>query len=145
MMEQQLDEQLCWQPEFDIGVQIIDDQHRVLIALLNEATLNINDHSPSSELDLIVQGLLNYAGYHFGTEERYAADNGYIDERPDEAAAHLAQHQAFVAQVAQIKNELGTGRRISREDLVTFLTNWLTNHILDTDKKLGAFLRTATV
>lgn len=143
-MELQLDEQLCWQPEFATGIRIIDDQHRVLIALLNEIHMKINDRSASSELDLIVQGLINYAGYHFGTEERCAADAGYSEARPDEAAAHLAQHRAFAARVAQMKQQLGTGQRVSRVDLVAFLRDWLINHILNTDKELGDFLRSAT-
>jgi len=141
IMTMKIDDQLHWQPDFATGIQIIDDQHRVLIAMLNEANMKINDRSPTSELDLIVQGLINYAGYHFGTEERYAADNGYFDLQPEEASAHLAQHHAFANRVNRIKRELGTEQRISREDLVAFLTNWLVNHILDTDMKLGAFLR----
>ncbi|WP_176785766.1 bacteriohemerythrin [Propionivibrio dicarboxylicus] len=143
-MEQKLDGQVFWQPEFATGIQVIDDQHRVLIAMLNEANMKINDHSPSSELDLIVQGLLNYAGYHFGTEERFAADSGYFDKQPEEASAHLAQHHAFADRVTQIKQELGSGQRISKADLVAFLKSWLINHILNTDMKLGAYLRTAT-
>lgn len=142
-MELKLEDQLYWQPDFATGIQIIDDQHRVLIAMLNEANMKINDRSPASELDLIVQGLINYAGYHFGTEERCAADNGYFDKQPEEASAHLAQHHAFATRVNQIKRELGTGQRISRADIVAFLTAWLVNHILDTDMKLGAFLRAA--
>ena len=143
-MKTDLDLPIEWAPEFSTGIQTIDDQHRVLISMLNDVNAKFNDHSPSHQFEAIVRGLLNYANYHFSTEERYATESGYLIEETEEAARHLAQHQAFSKELASIKTRTAIGQRISKAELLYFLTDWLLNHILHTDKKLGAFLNTRT-
>ena len=139
-METKLEQPLVWKADFATGVAMIDDQHRVLINMLNEANSNLTDRSPVADFEKIVQGLLNYAGYHFGTEERFAAESGYDKEKSGEAADHVAQHRAFAEKVTAVHKQLADGQRIAKADLVGFLKDWLINHILNTDKKLGAFI-----
>ena len=140
-METKLEQPLVWNPDFSTGVAIIDDQHRVLINMLNEASGKLTDRSPLGDYERIVQGLLNYAGYHFGTEERLIGEHGYDKEVAAEAAGHIAQHKAFAEQVVAVQAQLKAGQRIKKADLVTFLKDWLIDHMLNTDKKLGAFIR----
>lgn len=131
---------ITWRPEFATDVAIIDDQHRVLINMLNEASLKLTDRSPIEDFLRIVQGLLNYAGYHFQTEEKLMNDNSYAAACGADSEQHLSQHHAFAEKVVAVKTGLKAGQRIAKADLVNFLTEWLTDHILNTDKKLGAFL-----
>lgn len=126
-----------WQPDFATGVAIIDDQHRVLIKMLNEASVELTDRSPIEDFSRIVQGLLSYAGYHFQTEGKLMSDHGYAAA---DSEVHLSQHQAFAEKVVAVQAGLKAGQRIAKADLVKFLTDWLADHILNTDKKLGAFL-----
>ncbi len=139
-MDIKLEQPLVWRPEFSTGVVIIDDQHRMLINMLNEATSTLTDHSPLEDFATIIQGLLNYAGYHFGTEERLVSERGYDREMADEAALHIAQHRAFTEKVVAVQSQIAAGQRIAKADLVGFLRDWLVNHILNTDKKLGGFI-----
>lgn len=129
-----------WQPDFATGVAIIDDQHRVLIKMLNEASVELTDRSPIEDFSRIVQGLLSYAGYHFQTEEKLMNDNSYTAACSADSERHLSQHHAFAEKVVAVKTGLKAGQRIAKADLVKFLTEWLADHILNTDKKLGAFL-----
>lgn len=128
---------ITWRSDFATGVAIIDDQHRVLINMLNDASLKLTDRSPIEDFERIVQGLLNYAGYHFQTEGKLMSDHGYA--APD-AELHLSQHKAFADKVVSVQAGLKAGQRIAKADLVKFLTEWLADHILNTDKKLGAYL-----
>jgi len=131
---------ITWRPEFSTGVAISDDQHRVLINMLNEANTKLNDRSPIADFSKIVQGLLSYAGYHFQTEEGLMDEHGYDQLMGEEAATHRAQHKAFVEKVVAVRASLTAGQRIPKADLVTFLTEWLADHILNTDRKLGSFI-----
>lgn len=131
---------ITWRPEFATGVAIIDDQHRVLINMLNDASLKLTDRSPIEDFSRIVQGLLNYAGYHFETEGKLMSDNGYAAACAADSERHLGQHQAFAEKVVAVQAGLKAGQRIAKADLVNFLTEWLADHILNTDKKLGAYL-----
>ncbi|MFA7280346.1 MAG: bacteriohemerythrin [Sterolibacterium sp.] len=132
---------LAWRPDFATGVAIIDDQHRELIKMLNQASTQLTDHSPLSDVARIVQGLLSYAGYHFQTEEKLMAEHGYAQHRAAPAAEHIRAHRAFAEKVVAVKAQIDAGQRIAKADLESFLSNWLTDHILHTDKELGAFIR----
>lgn len=131
---------ITWRSEFSTGVPIIDDQHKVLINMLNDASLKLTDRSPIEDFVRIVQGLLNYAGYHFQTEGKLMIDHGYGAACAADSELHLSQHQAFAEKVAAVQAGLKARQRIAKADLINFLTEWLANHILNTDKKLGAYL-----
>ncbi|MEO5345321.1 MAG: bacteriohemerythrin [Magnetococcus sp. YQC-9] len=131
---------ISWRPDFTTGVGIIDDQHRVLIKMLNDAAGKLTDQSSLEDLAKIVQGLINYADYHFKTEERFIVEQGYESLRPVDAESHLSQHRDFVAKVLAVREQIHQGQRIPKDVLVSFLSEWLTNHILHTDKALGAFI-----
>jgi hemerythrin len=53
---------------------------------------------------------------------------------------HLAQHRRFSEQVVALRAEARRGTQDSRDALLVFLKDWLTNHILTTDKRLGQFI-----
>ena len=139
-MSNQLKPPIEWQPDFATGVAIIDDQHHVLIKMLNQASVELTDYSPLADLERIVQGLLSYAGYHFQTEEKLMAEHGYDKESAPNAAEHIRQHKDFAAKVVAVKAQVQAGQRIPKADLESFLANWLSDHILNTDRKLGAFI-----
>ena len=55
-------------------------------------------------------------------------------------ALHLEQHRSFSAKVVSIRESLKAGTLIAPDDLIGFLNQWLVDHIMNTDKKLAAFL-----
>ena len=139
-MENESVQKISWQPDFATGVGIIDDQHRVLINMLNDANAKLTDRSPLEDLGRIVQGLLSYAGYHFQTEERLMTEHGYDTGPSARAPEHINKHRGFAEKVVAVQEQIKAGQRIPKKDLVDFLTDWLTDHILRTDKELGAFI-----
>jgi len=140
-MSRQAAQAIAWQPDFATGVAIIDDQHRILIKMLNQASLELTDYSPLADFERIVEGLLSYAGYHFQTEEKLMAEHGYAVGSAANAAEHIRQHRDFADKVVAVKAQVQAGQRIPKVDLESFLVGWLTDHILQTDKKFGAFIR----
>jgi hemerythrin-like metal-binding protein len=64
----------------------------------------------------------------------------YIGQSSADAEKHSQEHRSFSQQVVALREGLKEGRLVSREELLSFLNNWLVNHILHTDQRLGEFL-----
>lgn len=134
--------QLVWSEDFATGVPAIDEQHMILVHTLNEASERLASDTSLATLQEITQNLLSYALYHFETEEELMQEFGYAEGPEGEAKSHLSQHRAFSAKVVAVRDGLQSGTPIAPDGLLEFLNDWLVNHILNTDKKLGAFIRT---
>lgn len=128
---------IVWNSTFATGIDAIDQQHQILVNMLNEANTRLIECSGRDVLEEIIRDLLSYALYHFDTEEELMVNNHYDAAQQ---AAHFQEHRAFSKKVARLQNDLQQNKMISREELLSFLNGWLTNHILKTDKQLGMFL-----
>jgi hemerythrin-like metal-binding protein len=133
-------EPIVWNESYLTGVQRIDEQHQVLVNTLNEANARLANGVSRELLERITHDLLSYALYHFETEESLMRDYAYGEQAKADKDKHQREHRAFSQKVVAIREGLKDGQLVSREELLSFLNNWLVNHILNTDKKLGAFL-----
>jgi hemerythrin-like metal-binding protein len=137
---QSFHETIVWNETLMTGVAIIDEQHHILVDMLNEANTRLTENSGRIVLEDIVHDLMSYAVYHFDTEEELMVENHFD---PEELKIHVREHRAFSTKVSGLQQELKQGKLISREELLSFLNGWLINHILKTDMKLAGFLNKA--
>jgi hemerythrin len=131
---------LAWNDGFATGVVEIDEQHMILVHTLNEAGSRLANGATPELLKQITQDLLSYALYHFDTEEELMQEYGYAEETEEAMNRHLEQHRGFSAKVVAIRESLKAGQPVSSDEILNFLNTWLVNHILNTDKRLGAFI-----
>jgi hemerythrin-like metal-binding protein len=131
---------LVWDESYATGVPEIDEQHMILVHTLNDASVQLAGDASLEQLERITQDLLAYALYHFETEETLMQENGYEEGAPQDAAMHLEQHRNFSAKVVAVRDGIKAGNAIAPSDLLAFLNGWLVNHILNTDKRLAAFI-----
>ena len=71
---------------------------------------------------------------HFATEEKYMQQwnyPGYVH--------HKGEHTAFVKKVAEFQTKFEVGQAALSIEILTFLKDWVANHINGTDKKYGPF------
>lgn len=134
-------EPIIWNEKLMTGVESIDEQHQILVNMLNEANTRLTTSSGRDVIEEIVRDLMSYALYHFDNEEEMMLENDYAVEDKD---AHFNEHRAFSKKVSDLQQDLRQGKLISREELLSFLNGWLINHILNTDQKLGKFLTRAS-
>jgi hemerythrin len=66
--------------------------------------------------------------------------HGYDAGAPDLAAARLAQHRRFSERVVALHNAARMGEPGSKAALLSFLEDWLNNHIMTIDRRLGQFI-----
>jgi diguanylate cyclase (GGDEF)-like protein/hemerythrin-like metal-binding protein/PAS domain S-box-containing protein len=125
-----------WSADFETGIAQVDEQHQVLVRLLNKAAreLVLHDLAPTA-VDHVMAGLSDYVRVHFASEE--ALMRPVLDGDPIEQE-HRAAHQSFMTEVARLKADaLRQSPSTSIERIVAFLARWLGFHILDTDRRMA--------
>ena len=129
-------EAFIWDDKFNTGVDVVDTQHHKLVDLINRLG-SISGHVTSAgELGDILTELGNYTVYHFGTEEelmrKYSIDATH-------QTAHLKAHHHFTEQVTVAAKILMGSTDVNNQlvaPLLKYLTNWLVQHILGSDKRM---------
>ncbi len=120
---------------YSVGIPQIDDQHKELVALLNELFTAMHAGKGREALGNVLQGLVKYAGYHFATEERLMQQHGY-----PEYALHKEKHNKMTRKVLELKTQFDDGVISAPVQISNFLKNWLARHIMETDRKFGKYL-----
>lgn len=132
---------LRWSDKLATGIDEIDSQHRYLIGAIDEARETLLERRDLSRIGPLTKDLLAYAIFHFETEEDLMRQYGYDREAGADAGQHHQEHRDFSARVIAVRDALAAGQTVAPEILIEFLENWLIGHIMQTDQKLGAFLR----
>jgi len=123
-----------WETIFETGIEKIDNQHKVIIRLLNELYKIILDENGGGSIDNVINELVQYTDYHFGEEEKLFAKYKYIEEEQ-----HKLEHQKFIDKINNIvKNEIKSEDFVAIE-LLNFLKDWLLEHIMVSDQKYAVF------
>lgn len=135
------EEEIVWSKDYEVGVNEIDEQHQILVNTLNDANKILASDYSLESLENITKDLLSYALYHFETEEELMSKYDYKTYFLSDYETHINQHRNFSAEVASVRKSIKQGNLIEKSDLINFLVNWLINHINNTDKKLGVFLK----
>jgi hemerythrin-like metal-binding protein len=131
---------ITWGPSLLTGVPLIDSDHRKLVDMLNRLNAAMSAGKSKEVLADLLNELVGYTVKHFAHEEQLMAKHKYAD-----AAPHIAEHKKLVADVLAFKVKLTGGTAMISIELMKFLRNWLTAHIMQTDQKLGKTLIAAGV
>lgn len=122
--------------EYLTGIDLIDDEHRKLFRIIGEVHRLIIDDFISDKYDDIVfllEEMKQYTVFHFSDEEKYMESIQY-----EGLAAQKRAHDAFVSRLESMDLEhIDENQQETLEELMEFLTEWLINHILNSDKKIG--------
>ncbi len=125
-----------WNEKMSVGVKQFDDEHKKLVAMVNELFDAVQAGKGKESLGKILDNLIAYTKSHFANEERYFAQHGYPDQD-----AHKKEHEALAKQVADVQQKYHSGATATLSmEVMNFLKNWLVKHIQGTDKKYGPFL-----
>lgn len=127
-----------WEAKMATGIAKVDAQHKELIRQVNELMDAMKAGKGRQIIGDVLAFLGKYALEHFATEEALMQRHGYPGY-----AEHKAIHEAFKKDFGQLAAEydrnpekLSVTIQVQRRVL-----DWLRDHILNTDQKMGAFLR----
>lgn len=119
-----------WSDELSVGIQEIDEQHKVLVGLVNDMHRAIHEHHGSDTARNILEQLGDYTRVHFAVEEslmRIFDYPGYEE--------HKKQHEELIAQFRASQDKVRSGTAKISFELLHFLKLWLSQHILESDKE----------
>lgn len=123
-----------WDDHFFTGTPYVDQQHQVMVDLINELGQVLQSDPASKEVvDKAYDRLIDYTRYHFQDEEDLMSAL-QVDDR--HTSMHCAVHAQFVSQLQAIWNRRHTLNRPG-ETLMAFLTSWLSLHIFGVDMSLS--------
>lgn len=126
---------LEWSDEYSVHVKELDDQHKNLFDLVNLLYDSIDDGNDKEILRPVLDRLLDYIAYHFGSEESLLQKYEFAEER-----RHKKEHDEFSWKVLNMRGRWSRGEDLQIAEVQNFLSDWIKNHILRTDKKYSAFL-----
>ena len=119
-----------WNKSFSVGIEKIDKQHKFFFKIVNKL-YNIDDTN-IEELKKIIEELYDYTIYHFKSEEEYLQKVRYPHLKE-----HQNVHQNFVKKIKELKEIDEIPDDI---DLFEFASEWLIDHILNTDQKYAFWI-----
>ncbi len=119
-----------WSDRFSVGIPLIDSQHKKLVGYLNTLYEAMRAGKGNEALAEILDNLVNYTQTHFKAEEKLMQSHQY-PEFPN----HYRQHEAFVRKLTEIQQQFNGGGMGVTLKVANFLKEWLSQHILVTDRK----------
>ncbi len=129
---------LEWSDELSVGIDLIDKQHMILVRAINLLAMALEKNSERELLAAIFETLADYTVTHFSYEEELFEHFGY-----PETKQHRDAHQALLDKVVSLKGKFDAGEDNLGPDVLKFLVEWLTKHIMGTDKRYVPFLLSA--
>ena len=128
-----------WSDDLSVGVPRMDDQHRVLLRLINRVADLAASGGSGAAIRTILGQLVEYTRFHFGDEEKLMQTHAY-----DGLGAHHEIHVKFMNEVVSLLKKTGEGESIDADKVLGMLKDWLIRHIQGTDKVYGAYIRKRT-
>lgn len=123
-----------WTSEYSVGVVEIDDQHKVLIDLINRLFVTALNRDHKDAVSEILDQLIDYTRSHFSREEELLGESTY-----PVLSEHQVQHRMFEKKIELIAARYRDGNIVTFE-LINFLKRWLREHILQADMGYTLYL-----
>ena len=128
-------EKIVWNDEFSVGVETMDVQHQRILKIYNKLIDNAQADPSSETVSEVLTEMVEYASEHFKCEEQLLRDHAHPDLEQQQT-----DHRAFRRQAGEFCLLASKEDEKVTHDLLNYLHDWWTNHILHEDKKYAALL-----
>ncbi len=121
-----------WDESYSIGIPVIDEEHKKLLALVNRFLKALHTKDEKAVIASTFDSLIEYTEKHFANEEEFMAKHKYPALKE-----HKKEHQRLAKQVVEMNKDRDY---VFSDNIADFLISWLTNHIMLTDKKYAEYI-----
>jgi len=129
---------LLWSNDYSVNIISIDNEHKLLVELINEfdSALDIHGAFQTKIVIVTLNKLALYIRRHFESEERFLQLNSYPDYNE-----HKQDHDLLLDRLSQFERNFLTAKQSFNEEMLLFLKDWLVRHIILHDHKFGEYYR----
>lgn len=122
---------LEWKPEYSVGVDAIDEEHREMIELINTTYRNLETSATDEEIEKCLGEIYAGISAHFALEERIMQKAHY-----KEYHAHKEDHEDLLDQIHDMMDEFIEDPQAGAVSLQTKLSKWFSTHFATFDARL---------
>lgn len=126
---------IFWRDELSVGDDVIDDDHRNLINIINDYDRALETGSVDHIVG-VFDRLKAYTQEHFDREENLQRAIHF-----DEVKSHKEKHEEMIRTLDDIHRSFLEKDRESVEKLKILLRDWLIQHIIKQDLKMIPYLK----
>lgn len=132
---------MTWADEYSVGIPSIDEQHKKLMAILNDLHDGMQAQKSREVLASVFAKLLSYTVEHFAYEENFFDKTNY-----PLSGEHKSEHASLKEKAIELQKRFEASQSgILSIETMGFLRDWLIKHIQGSDKKYSAHLISAGV
>ncbi len=117
-----------WKDRYNINYKEIDEQHKVLLGILNDLADLVEAQCDVDQVTRIFHRLFDYTQIHFATEEGYLRKARWVG-----LLAHIGEHATFSRKLLELNQRYDPANPKLVEETLAFLRGWYLNHITDMD------------
>jgi hemerythrin len=126
---------IAWTEEMRVGVELVDNQHKRLIELINSVENSLKLGQGRAIQGNLLRALAEYAKFHFSDEEALMQRIGY-----PELELQKEQHASFIWKVLEFNDGFLKHDALLGVEMMSYLKDWTVTHILQSDGRIGRFL-----
>ncbi len=130
--------QIAWKKELEIGNEMIDTQHRMLVLLLKKLDLALISKMEQRVVMGILLEIKKFTEFHFLSEENLMAELRYpgLAEHERIHSELLGVLNIFIAQINR--------KREYPEDVLPQIVSWVANHVVSEDLKIAEYVKNSS-
>lgn len=124
---------IAWDSKFELGIPVIDSQHKKLVDLCNRLYEDLMKNKDKDGWQMSLSGTLKecveYVRTHFHDEEVIMRAAEY-----ENFASHKRSHEDFIHKILNTTHEFDKATFSTALQFVRFLYDWVLGHIAHEDK-----------
>lgn len=130
---------ISWTSDLSVGVDKIDEQHKVWFEKADELFKAGRERRANEYILELFDYLDDYTKQHFNDEVQYMKSIDY-----PEIIQQRKAHDSFIKKLADLKEEYNKsgGNILVIINANKMIADWLTNHISTMDRKIGEYAKT---
>jgi hemerythrin len=129
--------QIAWKKELEIGNEMIDTQHRMLVLLLKKLDLALTSKMDQKIVMGIMLEIKKFTEFHFLSEENLMAELRYpgLADHEHIHSELLGVLNVFIAQINR--------KQEAPEDILPQIVSWVANHVVNEDLKIAEYVKSS--
>ncbi len=123
-------ETIVWNTALILGIEKMDNQHKRLVDMTNSLIQAKSAGKDKDIIESLLSDLFIYTVTHFNDEEELMEKSSF-----EGLADHRDKHLEFRDKIMRFKEKYDNGDSEFSDDLISYLRDWLVDHIQSIDKE----------